>query len=62
MAYTVLVAQDESKETSMLDLPRWKDVQSYHVWPPYQALEQYYPFQNSTTEVAQNFVSKPSLK
>ena len=32
-------------------LPRWKDVQSYNIWPAYQTVEQYNPFLNSTTEV-----------
>ena len=50
LGYTVIVAEDESKDASVLELPRWKDVQSYHSWPPYQAVDQYYPFQNSTVE------------
>jgi len=49
--YTVIVTEDDSKDSSLLDMLRWKEVQSYNDWPPYQAVEQYYPFQNSTTEV-----------
>lgn len=31
-------------------MPSWRDVQSYSVWPPYQVIERYYPFKNSSVE------------
>lgn len=34
--YTVIVAEDDSKDSSLLDMLRWKEVQSYNDWPPYQ--------------------------
>ena len=35
-SYTIIVAEDDSKNASSLDMPRWKDVQTYSIWPPYQ--------------------------
>lgn len=55
IGYTIIVSEEENKDSSLLELPhvlpRWKDVQSYNVWPSYQAVEQYNPFLNSTVEV-----------
>lgn len=34
--YTVIVAEDDSKNSSGLEMPSWRDVQAYSVWPPYQ--------------------------
>lgn len=48
--YTIIVAEDDSKNASGLEMPSWWDVQAYNVWPPYQAIEPYYPFKNSTIE------------
>jgi receptor-type tyrosine-protein phosphatase beta len=48
--YTIIVAEDDSKNASGLEMPSWRDVQSYSVWPPYQVIEPYYPFKNSTIE------------
>lgn len=48
--YTVIVAEDDSKNASGLEMPSWRDVQSYSVWPPYQVIEPYYPFKNSSVE------------
>lgn len=31
-------------------MPSWRDVQAYSIWPPYQVIEPYYPFHNSTIE------------
>lgn len=49
-AYTVIVAEDDTKNASGLEMPSWRDVQAYSVWPPYQVMEPYYPFTNSTVE------------
>ena len=49
-AYTVIVAEDTSKNTSGLEMPSWYDVQAYSKWPPYQVLEPYYPFSNNSIE------------
>ncbi|KAI9561811.1 hypothetical protein GHT06_012772 [Daphnia sinensis] len=54
IGYTIIASEDENKDITALETPlllRWKDVQSYNVWPPYQVVEQYNPFTNSTTEV-----------
>lgn len=48
--YTIIVAEDDSKNASGLEMPSWRDVQAYSVWPPYQVIEPYYPFKNSTIE------------
>lgn len=50
VAYTVIVAEDTAKSTNHLDMPSWFDVQSNVVWPPYQAVDPYYPFNNSLNE------------
>ncbi|XP_035899329.1 tyrosine-protein phosphatase 10D isoform X4 [Anopheles stephensi] len=48
--YTIIIAEDDSKNASGLEMPSWRDVQSYSVWPPYQVIEPYYPFKNSSVE------------
>lgn len=48
--YTIIVAEDETKNASGLEMPSWRDVQKYSVWPPYQAIEPYYPFKNNSVE------------
>ncbi|XP_038120480.1 tyrosine-protein phosphatase 10D isoform X6 [Culex quinquefasciatus] len=48
--YTIIIAEDDSKNASGLEMPSWYDVQSYSVWPPYQVIEPYYPFKNSSVE------------
>lgn len=48
--YTIIVAEDDTKNASGLEMPSWRDVQSYSVWLPYQAIEPYYPFKNSSVE------------
>lgn len=48
--YTIIVAEDTSKNASGLEMPSWQDVQSYSVWPPYQVREPYNPFINSSVE------------
>lgn len=48
--YTIIVAEDDSKNASGLEMPSWRDVQSYSVWPPYQVIEPYYPFKNKSVE------------
>ncbi|CAB3367061.1 Hypothetical predicted protein [Cloeon dipterum] len=50
VAYAIIVAEDTSKNASGLEMPSWKDVQAYNSWPPYQVMEPYFPFQNSTVE------------
>lgn len=49
-AYTIIVAEDDTKNASGIEMPSWRDVQAYGVWPPYQVLEPYYPFKNATVE------------
>ncbi|XP_071056638.1 tyrosine-protein phosphatase 10D isoform X2 [Onthophagus taurus] len=48
--YTIIVAEDDTKNASGLEMPSWRDVQAYYVWPPYQVIEPYYPFHNSSVE------------
>nr|XP_036218384.1 tyrosine-protein phosphatase 10D isoform X3 [Bactrocera oleae] len=48
--YTIIVAEDETKNASGLEMPSWHDVQSYSVWLPYQAIDPYYPFENRSIE------------
>lgn len=50
IAYTVIVAEYSAKTSTPLELPSWFDVQSNVVWPPYQAVDPYYPFNNSLVE------------
>ncbi|XP_017783937.1 PREDICTED: tyrosine-protein phosphatase 10D [Nicrophorus vespilloides] len=50
ISYTIIVAEDDSKNSSGLEMPSWRDVQAYSVWPPFQIMEPYYPFQNSSVE------------
>ena len=49
-AYTVIVAEDFTQSADTLELPSWFDVQKHSVWPPYQAIEPFYPFNSSTKE------------
>jgi receptor-type tyrosine-protein phosphatase beta len=48
--YAIIVAEDYSKNASGLEMPSWRDVQAYSVWPPYQVSEPYYPFFNNSVE------------
>lgn len=48
--YTIIVAEDDTKNASGLEMLSWNDVQSYSVWPPYQVIDPYYPFKNSSIE------------
>ncbi|XP_046673294.1 tyrosine-protein phosphatase 10D isoform X3 [Homalodisca vitripennis] len=50
IAYTVIVAEDDTKNASGLEMPSWRDVQAYSIWPPYQVMERYNPFKNSSIE------------
>ncbi|KAJ8969172.1 hypothetical protein NQ317_009029 [Molorchus minor] len=50
ISYAIVVAEDDSKNSSGLEMPSWRDVQAYSVWPPYQVMEPYYPFHNSSVE------------
>lgn len=36
IAYTIIVAEDDSKNSSGIEMPSWSDVQKYTKWPPYQ--------------------------
>ncbi|XP_025155882.1 tyrosine-protein phosphatase 10D isoform X5 [Harpegnathos saltator] len=49
-SYTIVVAEDDSKNASGLEMPSWRDVQAYSIWPPYQVMEPYYPFKNGSVE------------
>ncbi|XP_075530860.1 protein tyrosine phosphatase 10D isoform X2 [Dermacentor variabilis] len=49
-AYTLIVAEDVSKDAASANLPTWSEVQSFHSWPPYQVTEPYYPFNGTLTE------------
>ncbi|CAH1184607.1 unnamed protein product [Phyllotreta striolata] len=49
-SYAIIVAEDDSKNASGLEMPSWRDVQAYSVWPPYQVIEPYYPFVNNSVE------------
>lgn len=40
-SYTIIVAEDDTKDSSSLRMPTWGDVQQYPIWPPYQ-VNQYY--------------------
>ncbi|XP_022171232.1 tyrosine-protein phosphatase 10D isoform X2 [Myzus persicae] len=53
IAYTLIVAEDDSKNASGLEMPSWQDVQAYTIWPPYQVLDPYYPF--STNKTVEDF-------
>lgn len=35
-SYTIIVAEDDSKNSSGLEMLSWRDVQGYSIWPPYQ--------------------------
>nr|CAH7752185.1 unnamed protein product [Callosobruchus chinensis] len=50
VSYAIIVAEDDSKNASGLEMPSWRDVQAYSVWPPYQVQEPYYPFLNTSVE------------
>ncbi|KAK2585118.1 hypothetical protein KPH14_008629 [Odynerus spinipes] len=50
ISYTIIVAEDDSKNASGLEMPSWRDVQAYSIWPPYQVLDPYYPFKNGSVE------------
>ncbi|XP_066970331.1 tyrosine-protein phosphatase 10D-like [Macrobrachium rosenbergii] len=50
IGYSVIVAEDDTKHSKGLELPAWKDVQGYTVWPPYQVNEAYYPFTSTLVE------------
>ncbi|XKL59004.1 hypothetical protein PGB90_000020 [Kerria lacca] len=49
-SYTMIVAEDNNKNVPEIEMPSWRDVQTYSVWPPYQVMEPYNPFKNSTVE------------
>jgi len=38
IAYTLIVAEDDSKNSTGLEMPSWADVQAYTIWPPYQVI------------------------
>ncbi|XP_069999226.1 tyrosine-protein phosphatase 10D [Penaeus vannamei] len=50
VGYTIVVAEDDTKNSEGLELPAWQDVQSYSFWPPYQITEMYYPFNKTSVE------------
>ena len=50
-SYAIIVAEDSSKSTdNKLSLPTWRDVHNLRIWPPYQASDPYYPFNNTSRE------------
>lgn len=49
-SYSVIVAEDDTKSSRGLEMPAWRDVQTYSVWPPYQVNKPYYPFNSSSVE------------
>lgn len=50
-AYTVIVAEEPLTTDPLdLNLPSWHDVQKHAIWPPYQAIEPYYPFNGTIIE------------
>lgn len=48
--YTVIVAEDYTQSTDALELPSWFDVQKHSIWPPYQAVEPFNPFNSSSNK------------
>jgi len=51
LGYSIIVAEDNTKHTEGdAFLPGWRDVQKFSVWPPYQVIDPYYPFNNSSVE------------
>ncbi|CAG0908457.1 unnamed protein product [Cyprideis torosa] len=50
VAFAIIVAEDFGVPT-LLDLPRYQDVQRYSSWPPYQANEPYFPFASNNSFV-----------
>jgi cadherin 5 type 2 (VE-cadherin) len=51
LGYSVLVTEDLTKHTEGEPfLPSWRDVQKFSVWPPYQVIDPYFPFNNSSVE------------
>ncbi|KAF0289751.1 Tyrosine-protein phosphatase 10D [Amphibalanus amphitrite] len=50
IGYSIVVAEDYSKDSSGFELPNWLDVQAYPVWPPYQVNRPYNPFSNRSVE------------
>ncbi|XP_022661734.1 tyrosine-protein phosphatase 10D-like isoform X5 [Varroa destructor] len=49
LAYTLIVAEDDSIAPSQNPMPSWNDVQGFTYWPPYQVMEPYYPFNGTIT-------------
>ncbi|XP_026462528.1 tyrosine-protein phosphatase 10D-like [Ctenocephalides felis] len=49
-SYTIIVAEDDTKNSSGLEMLSWRDVQGLRVWLPYQAVDPYYPFKNASVE------------
>lgn len=49
-SYAIIVAEDDTVNSNVLDLPSWFDIQDYGVWPPYQTTDPFYPFNNSQIE------------
>ncbi|XP_037089578.1 tyrosine-protein phosphatase 10D-like [Pollicipes pollicipes] len=44
IGYSIVAAEDYSKDSSGIELRNWLDVQTYPVWPPYQVNVPYNPF------------------
>jgi hypothetical protein len=37
VGYSIIVAEDHTKSTlDKPNLPKWRDVQQFRIWPPYQ--------------------------
>ncbi|CAM1318251.1 Uncharacterised protein g6905 [Pycnogonum litorale] len=50
VAFTIIVAETESEDSSASNLPSWQKIQDDAIWPPYQVNEPYYPFNKSLVE------------
>ncbi|KAJ9582190.1 hypothetical protein L9F63_003477, partial [Diploptera punctata] len=53
--YTIIVAEDDSKNASGLEMPSWRDVQAYSLWPPYQRLGHYNGIKKSEGKLLRYF-------
>jgi len=57
LGYTIIVAENIKETTENVDfLSTWSKVQSYSVWPPYQVIEPYNPFNGSGSEDFTDFI------
>lgn len=50
LSYTIIIAEDDTKDSSSLRMPTWGEVQQYPTWPPYQVIPSFFPFNNTYVE------------